>query len=70
MANKGKPSGNTRSEGTGTPSQVKPAKLRQDNKFTQEYTDDDKKLADHVKSTHPNRNVNKQKPTNIHGYRG
>lgn len=68
---KGKPSGlNKPEEGTGTPSNIKPANLKKDEKLTREYTDDDKKLAQQVRTKNPNRNVDKDKATNIHGYRG
>jgi hypothetical protein len=68
--NKGKPSGlNKPEEGTGVPSDLKPRNLNKDEALTKEYTDDDKKLADHVRSKHPNRNVDKEKATNAHGYK-
>lgn len=67
--NKGKPSGMNKSEGTGTPSDFKPRDLKSDEKLTQIYTDDDKKLADQVRSKSRNRNVDKGNATNAHGYK-
>ena len=67
--NKGRPSGLNKSEGTGVPSNLKPRNLNKDKALTEEYTDDDRKLAGHVRSKHPNRNVNKENATNAHGYK-
>jgi hypothetical protein len=66
---KGKPSGRTKSEGTGTPSHVDGAKLKKDKKLTEKYTDDDKRMAASVKTKHANRNVNKTDATNAGGYK-
>ena len=65
-SNKAKPSGLNKSEGTGIPSNIKPAGLKKDEKLTRDFTDDDKKSARIQK---PNRNVDKGNATNIHGYR-
>jgi hypothetical protein len=67
--NKGKPSGLHKSEGTGIPSDFKPRKINKDKTLTNEYTDDDKKLAGQVRTKSPNRNVNKENATNAHGYK-
>jgi hypothetical protein len=69
---KGKPSGFDKSEGkegTGIPSKVK-SNVKRDKRLTKEYTDDDEKLADNVRTNNPNRNLDKDDATNIHGYRG
>lgn len=66
---KGKPSGLNKGGGTGTPSDFKPGDLRNDEKLTQKYTDDDKKISDGVRSRKPNRNTNKEDATNAHGYK-
>jgi len=66
---KGKPSGINKSEGTGMPSDFKPQDQKTDKKLTREYTEDDKKPAGHLRSKSPNRNVNKLKATNAHGYK-
>ena len=67
--NKGKPSRLNKSEGTGIPSDFKPQDLKGDKELTQKYTDDDKKLATQVRSKNRNRNVDKEKATNAHGYK-
>jgi len=67
--NKGKPSGINKSEGTGIPAGIDSKKIKKDQAITKEYTDDDKKIADHVHSKHPNRNVDKEHATNAHGYK-
>jgi hypothetical protein len=65
---KGKSSGTKRSEGTGMPSKI--TSKKRDERLTNEYTDEDEKVADSVRTNNPNRNVNKGDATNIHGYRG
>jgi hypothetical protein len=67
--NKGKPSAINKSEGTGVPSDFDNKDMRKDKAVTKEYTDDDKKIADHVRAKHPNRNVDKDHATNAHGYK-
>jgi hypothetical protein len=66
---KGKPSGPNRSEGTGVPSKIKAGKLGEDEKITNKFTEEDKKIADHVRKGHPNRNTNKLHSTNAGGYK-
>ena len=66
---KGKPSGKTKSEGTGIPSHVDNKNLNRDIKLTEQYTDDDRRMAASVKSRHANRNVNKKEATNAGGYK-
>jgi hypothetical protein len=66
---KGKPSGINKSEGTGMPSDFKPEDLNTDKEVTRKYTDDDKKPAEKVRITHPNRNVDKGDATNAGGYK-
>jgi hypothetical protein len=68
---KGKPSGRTEPEGTGIPSGInsKDLKLKIDKKLTEQYTDDDRRMAASVRSKHPNRNVNKTESTNRGGYK-
>lgn len=67
--NKGKPAGANKPEGTGTPTGFKSKDLKKDDDLTDEFTDDDKKIADHIRSKHPNRNADKDNATNAHGYR-
>jgi hypothetical protein len=67
---KGKPSAINKSEsGTGIPSVIKPGSLRNDKILTEKYTDDDKKIASHVRLRKSNRNTDKENPTNAHGYK-
>lgn len=61
---KGQPSGANKSEGTGTPS-----KIRNDKKLTEKYTEEDKKIADGIRTNDTNRNTQKEDPTNAGGYR-
>jgi hypothetical protein len=67
---KGKPSGiNKPEESTGIPSNFTPERIKRDHLITRKYTDHDEKLADHVRTRHPNRNVDKKEPTNGGGYK-
>jgi len=66
---KGKPSGANKSEGTGIPSKINSKKLKKDARLTDEFTDDDKKLAENVRTNKQNRNTNKLHPTNAGGYK-
>ena len=65
---KGQPSGNTPMKGTGVPQQISDDKMPQDEKLTDQYTNDDEDLADGVRKLHPNRNVDKGHETGIGGY--
>ncbi len=44
---------------TGLPTKMRPEDMEMQNEMTEKYTDDDNDIADHVRVTHPNRNVNK-----------
>jgi hypothetical protein len=66
---KGKPSGKHNESATGIPSNIQPNKQEEDNNLTDEFTQDDEKIADHVKTKHPNRNVDKNNATNAGGYK-
>ena len=66
---KGRPSGKVKSEGTGIPSHIDNKKLKRDKNLTEQYTEDDKRMATSIKSRHPNRNVNKKEATNAGGYK-
>jgi len=68
-SHKGKPSGIDRTERTGTPSNYTPATRKKDHRATRAYTYNDERVADHIRSRHPNRNVAKSNPTNAGGYR-
>lgn len=66
---KGKPSGVNRSEGTGVPSKISSKKMKEDDRITDEYTENDERIAPGVKTKHPNRNTDKLHPTNAGGYK-
>lgn len=66
---KGKPSGVNKSQGTGTPSNIRPGNIKNDTKLTDKYTVDDNAVAEGVRVKNPNRNVDKGKATNAHGYK-
>ena len=66
---KGKPSGKHNESATGIPSNIQPKKLEKDIHLTDEFTEDDAKIAGHVKTQHPNRNVDKKNATNAGGYK-
>ena len=66
----GKPSGANKREGrTGTPSDITPEKMDQDQNISEKYTTDENEIADNVRTGHPNRNTDKEDSTNIGGYR-
>jgi len=67
---KGRPSGNNKPEvKTGIPSNYSPETSKKDHVVTRKYTDHDEKLAEHVRTRHPNRNVDKPEATNGGGYK-
>ena len=67
---KGKPSGiNKPKKTTGIPSNFTPDSTKQDEQQTQKYTEDDTRIAGHIRERNPNRNVDKEKATNAHGYK-
>jgi len=67
----GKPSGgNEPMQGTGVPSKVNDENMPNDQRLTDEYTNEDGEIADGVRTMNPNRNVDKDDATNIGGYRG
>ncbi|HEU4472853.1 MAG TPA: hypothetical protein VFR58_17285 [Flavisolibacter sp.] len=67
---RGQPSGTNKSEsGTGKPTDMSPENMPNDQEKTDQYTNDDGEIADHVRTGHPNRNTDKDDATNIGGYR-
>ena len=67
---KGKPSGANKPEHpTGIPTNYSPETQKRDHQVTRKYTENDRKLSEHVRTRHPNRNVNKTDATNGGGYR-
>lgn len=66
--NKGQPSGTNKSEGTGLVPELKDQDLEKTRELTDKYIDHVDKLADNVRKEHPNRNTDKEDPTNAGGY--
>lgn len=69
---KGNPSGRNKSQtmnSTGIPTHFGANDYNRDIMLTRQYTDNDDRLAEHIKKRHPNRNVNKTEATNARGYR-
>ena len=67
---KGKPSGINKPEvPTGVPANYTPESMKKDHVMTRKYTEQDEKLASHLRTRHPNRNVDKIPPTNGGGYK-
>jgi hypothetical protein len=65
----GQPSGTNKSEGTGVPAGGQNLdNLQRDQELTDQYTDDDRNIAQGVRSANPNRNVDKDDATNKGGY--
>ena len=66
----GKPSGvNKPMEGTGVPTVVNDENGPNDQRLTDEYTNDDSEINEGTRTMHPNRNEDKGDATNIGGYR-
>jgi hypothetical protein len=65
---KGQPSGNKPSQGTGIPSKVNDENMPNDERLTTDYTVDDEEVKESVRELHPNRNVDKGKQPGIGGY--
>ena len=66
----GKPSGvNKPMQGTGVPTKISDDNNAQDQRLTEEYTDDDNEINEATRTMHPNRNEDKGDATNIGGYR-
>lgn len=61
---KGQPSGNTPAQGTGVPQQINDENMPQDERMTDEYTNDDEEISEGVRVRHPNRNVDKDQAGN------
>jgi hypothetical protein len=67
---KGKPSGiNKPEETTGVPTNLTPDNADLNQEQTEKYTEDDTRIAENIREKNPNRNVNKEKATNAHGYK-
>ena len=66
--NKGQPGGTNKSEGTGLVPELKDQDLKKTNELTNKYIDGVDELADNVREIDPNRNTDKEDPTNAGGY--
>ena len=56
----GKPAGAGKSsDGTGIPTVVNDDNMQNDERLSQDYTNDEEGLRDGIREMHPNRNVNK-----------
>ena len=66
---KGQPAGTNKSEGTGLTSDMQNEDEQNDKKMTDKYLANGDKLADNVQERHPNRNTDKDDPTNAGGYK-
>ena len=66
---KGKPSGANKNEGTGVPSKISLKTLKDDQRLTEQYTDEDTRLASNVRTSKQNRNTGKLHSTNAGGYK-
>lgn len=68
--NKGRPSGNNKPElPTGSPSNFSQESIKKDHRVTRKYIDPEGRVSAHVRTRHPNRNVDKSDPTNAGGYK-
>lgn len=68
---KGQPSGTNKSDmGTGVPqSDNFVENMKRDQELTDDYTNNNKEVADGIRSNNPNRNVDKTDATNEGGYK-
>jgi hypothetical protein len=66
---KGKPSGINKSGETGITARVSPDEQQANEQVSEKYTKDVSQLTDDIRELHPNRNTDKEKPTNAGGYK-
>ena len=67
---RGHPSGvNKNDGGTGVPEGKYVEDLKRDEELTKKYTDGEDGITNNVHRTHPNRNTDKDDPTNAGGYK-
>ena len=65
---KGRPTGNKPIGGTGVPANISAERLQQDERLTDQYTNEDRGLSEGIHAMHPNRNLNKGRgETGLHG---
>ena len=67
--NTGSPSTTHDQKGTGIPSKLTTDDVERTEEMTEKYTDDDRDIADGVRTNNPNRNTDKDDATNAGGYR-
>lgn len=65
---KGRPSGNKPAQGTGIPQVINDESRSQDERLTERYTNNDREIAESVRTANPNRNVNKGEETGTEDY--
>ena len=66
----GKPSGvNKPMDGTGVPTVINDENKTNDQRLTEEYTNDDNEINEGTRTMHPNRNTGKGDATNAGGYK-
>ena len=56
----GRPAGSKPAQGTGIPQTINDEKMPQDERATEQYTDDDEEIKESVRTGNPNRNPNKK----------
>ena len=65
----GKPSNANDEQGTGIPSKLQPEDRERSEEMTRKYTDDDREIADGIRTNNVNRNTDKGEATNDGGYK-
>ena len=65
---KGQPSGNKPMRGTGVPQKISDENRPQDERMTDDYTQDDQEIKENVHVLRKNRNVDKGQQPGIGGY--
>ena len=66
---RGQPSGTNKSEGTGLSTDMQNQDLNKNKEITDKYLSGEDELNENVKEKNPNRNTDKENPTNAHGYK-
>jgi len=66
---RGQPSGTNKSEGTGLSTDLQNQDLDKNEEMTDKYLSGEDELNENVREKNPNRNTDKDKPTNAHGYK-
>lgn len=66
---RGQPSGTNKSEGTGLNADMQHQDLDKNKEMTDKYLSGEDELDESVREKNPNRNTDKENPTNVHGYK-